>query len=102
MACGLAVARGGLILGGLVLGLDVGGELVEFFDCAVPFTVTIGRKERGFKGVLSPLTLVAPDQVQRSRAPKVSQRRRSPLSSPDLNHRTRWAEVPCVNDSGTT
>ena len=35
MACGLAVARGGLILGGLVLGLDIGGELVEFFDCAI-------------------------------------------------------------------
>lgn len=35
MAAKLAVAREGLILGGLVLGLDVGGELVEFVDCAV-------------------------------------------------------------------
>jgi len=35
MAAKLAVAREGLILRGLVLGLDVGGELVEFFDCAV-------------------------------------------------------------------
>src|SRR2546429_1072541 len=35
MAAKLAVAREGLILRGLVLGLDVGGELVEFFDRAV-------------------------------------------------------------------
>jgi hypothetical protein len=35
MAAKLAAAREGLILRGLVLGLDVGGELVEFFDCAV-------------------------------------------------------------------
>ena len=35
MAAKLAAAREGLILRGLVLGLDVGGELVEFFDCAI-------------------------------------------------------------------
>src|ERR1700681_3635290 len=32
MACELAVAREGSILRGLVLGFDVGGELVEFVD----------------------------------------------------------------------
>src|SRR5450755_1031923 len=35
MAGGLAAARGALILSGLVLGLDVGGELVEFLHCAI-------------------------------------------------------------------
>ena len=35
MAAKLAVAREGLILRGLVLSLDVGGVLVEFFDCAI-------------------------------------------------------------------
>src|ERR1700736_4490814 len=35
MACELAVAREALILRGLVLGFDVGGELVEFVDRCV-------------------------------------------------------------------
>jgi glutamate/tyrosine decarboxylase-like PLP-dependent enzyme len=35
-------------------------------------------------------------------AANVSQRRTSPESSPVRNHRTRWANEPWVNDSGTT
>jgi hypothetical protein len=35
MSAKLAAACEGLILRGLVLGLDVGGELVEFFDRSV-------------------------------------------------------------------
>ena len=36
------------------------------------------------------------------RAANVSQRRTSPVSRPVRNHRTRWADEPWVNDSGTT
>ena len=35
-------------------------------------------------------------------APKVSHRAGSPVENPVLNHRSRWADVPCVNwDSST-
>jgi hypothetical protein len=33
---------------------------------------------------------------------KVSQSSESPLPSPCRNHCARWAELPCVKDSGTT
>ena len=41
-------------------------------------------------------------QPQSLASPNVSQALISPLAYPRLNHFTRCAELPCVNDSGVT
>ena len=40
--------------------------------------------------------------VQRLSAANVSHWLVSPLRNPRVNHRTRWAELPWVKESGTT
>src|ERR1022692_816840 len=52
MACELAAALERLILRGLVLGLDVGGELVEFLDSAITSVDSRIRHRLGVRDVL--------------------------------------------------
>ena len=62
----------------------------------------LNTPERGALDLAPPIALRFMTRHQSCGVRKVSQLATSPDFKPDMNHRVRSADVPCVNASGTT